>query len=203
MSLQLLSQASKHSFGAEQYWEWARIFSRLAHTDIDNGLSDLIVPFLDIGKEGELQGQIKSVIRDLEIMIMLTTDQRDIAKRFAKALGSIAGVPHPADIEPIHAEIKNTMVDLEAMRKSAGDISTSVGARNVLQAGHDNPLNHYQLDYLISLKQQQVTVVQAWQSMKQGEDNQKQNVTLLVFTVVTVIFVSWRLVSLRNTVSNL
>lgn len=26
--------------------------------------------------------------------------------------------------------------------------------------------------------------------MKQGEDNQKQNVTLLVFTVVTVIFVS-------------
>ncbi|KAK7704092.1 hypothetical protein SLS64_008650 [Diaporthe eres] len=47
--------ATKHSFGAEQYWEWARIFSRLAHTDVDNGLSDLIVPFLDIGKEGELQ----------------------------------------------------------------------------------------------------------------------------------------------------
>lgn len=46
------------------------------------------------------------------------------------------------------------------------------------------------LDYLISLKQQQVTVVQAWQSMRQGEDNQKQNLTLLVFTVVTVVFVS-------------
>lgn len=46
-----------------------------------------------------------------------------------------------------------------------------------------------QLDYLISLKQQQVTVVQAWQSMRQGEDNQKQNITLLVFTVVTVVFV--------------
>lgn len=46
------------------------------------------------------------------------------------------------------------------------------------------------LDYLISLKQQQVTVVQAWQSMKQGEDNQRQNLTLLVFTVVTVVFVS-------------
>lgn len=29
--------------------------------------------------------------------------------------------------------------------------------------------------------------------MKQGEDNQKQNVTLLVFTVVTVIFVRLRL----------
>jgi hypothetical protein len=46
------------------------------------------------------------------------------------------------------------------------------------------------LDYLISLKQQQVTVVQAWQSMKEGEDTRKQNVTLLVFTVVTVVFVS-------------
>lgn len=51
--------------------------------------------------------------------------------------------------------------------------------------------NHSQLDYLISLKQQQVTVVQAWQSMRQGEDNQKQNITLLVFTVVTVVFVSF------------
>lgn len=48
----------------------------------------------------------------------------------------------------------------------------------------------YQLDYLISLKQQQVTVVQAWQSMKEAEDTRKQNVTLLVFTVVTVVFVS-------------
>lgn len=55
------------------------------------------------------------------------------------------------------------------------------------------PANSHQLDYLISLKQQQVTVVQAWQSVKQGEDNQKQNVTLLVFTVVTVVFVSQHL----------
>lgn len=46
------------------------------------------------------------------------------------------------------------------------------------------------MDYLISLKQQQVTVVQAWQSMKEAEDTRKQNVTLLVFTVVTVVFVS-------------
>lgn len=46
---------------------------------------------------------------------------------------------------------------------------------------------------------QQVTVVQAWQSMKQGDDTQKQNVTLLVFTVVTVVFVSWRVSLLLST----
>lgn len=34
--------------------------------------------------------------------------------------------------------------------------------------------------------------MQAWQAMKQGDDTQKQNVTLLVFTVVTVVFVSLR-----------
>ncbi|KUI58053.1 hypothetical protein VP1G_05392 [Cytospora mali] len=168
--------ASKHSFGAEQYWEWARIFSRLAHTDINSGLSDLIVPFLDIGKEGELQGQIKSIVRDLDIMLRISIEQKDMLERFEKAVGNISRSINPVDMEPIYAELKANIENLEDMQKSAGDISAS-------------------LDYLISLKQQQVTVVQAWQAMKQGDDTQKQNVTLLVFTVVTVVFLPMSFIS--------
>ncbi|PSR80342.1 hypothetical protein BD289DRAFT_440919 [Coniella lustricola] len=168
--------ASKHSFGAEQYWEWARIFSRLAHTDVDNGLSDLIVPFLDIGKEGELQGQIKSIVRDLEIMLRITVEQKEVVERFVKSIVQMAGGQTSPDVEPLIMEMQANIEDLEDMRRSADDISAS-------------------LDYLISLKQQQVTVVQAWQSMRQGEDTQRQNVTLLVFTVVTVVFLPMSFIS--------
>lgn len=129
-------QASKHSFGAEQYWEWARIFSRLAHTDVDNGLSDLIVPFLDIGKEGELQGQIKSVVRDLEIMLQITTEQMEVVEKFEKTMQQLViargsrsdqtlTVP---DAELLLDEIQSSIDDLDNMRRSADDISASVSS---------------------------------------------------------------------------
>ncbi|KAJ0107246.1 hypothetical protein J7T55_007616 [Diaporthe amygdali] len=168
--------AAKHSFGAEQYWEWARIFSRLAHTDVDNGLSDLIVPFLDIGKEGELQGQIKSVVRDLEIVLHITLEQLEVYQKFERSMLQFSRGKATVNMEPLLSEVENCIQDLEDMRRTADGISAS-------------------LDYLISLKQQQVTVVQAWQSMKEAEDTRKQNVTLLVFTVVTVVFLPMSFIS--------
>lgn len=189
--INLLNQAAKHSFGAEQYWEWARIFSRLAHTDVDNGLSDLIVPFLDIGKEGELQGQIKSVVRDLQIMLHITKQQLEVSQKFEKCMLQFSRGKKPVNMEPLLTEFGNCIQDLEDMSRTADGISTSVGARPVMRPSpHAVSKLTDQLDYLISLKQQQVTVVQAWQSMKEAEDTRKQNVTLLVFTVVTVVFVS-------------
>lgn len=187
-------QATKHSFGAEQYWEWARIFSRLAHTDVDNGLSDLIVPFLDIGKEGELQGQIKSINRDLEIMHRITAEQKEVVEKLEKAIQHLARGKFTPDVEPLLMEIHSNVEDIEDMRRSTDDISGSVSTHKPLvtffRVVWMRAETDLQLDYLISLKQQQVTVVQAWQSMRQGEDNQRQNITLLVFTVVTVVFVS-------------
>ncbi|KAI7785604.1 hypothetical protein LA080_006624 [Diaporthe eres] len=169
-------KATKHSFGAEQYWEWARIFSRLAHTDVDNGLSDLIVPFLDIGKEGELQGQIRSVVRDLQIMLHITKGQLEVLQKFERSILQFSRGMTTVNVEPLLTEVQNCIQDLEDMGRTAEGISTS-------------------LDYLISLKQQQVTVVQAWQSMKEAEDTRKQNVTLLVFTVVTVVFLPMSFIS--------
>lgn len=98
----------------------------MAHTDVDNGLSDLIVPFLDIGKEGELQGQIKSINRDLEIMHRITTEQKEVVERFEKTIQHLArGNPIP-DVEPLLMEILSNIEDIEDMRRSADDISGSV-----------------------------------------------------------------------------
>lgn len=149
------------------------------------------MPFLDIGKEGELQGQMKSVVRDLEVMLRFTMEQKEVIEKFEKTMQHLARGKATPDVEPLLMEIHSNVEDLEDMRRSADDITASVSVELLIQRHlHPPVLTKVKLDYLISLKQQQVTVVQAWQSMKQGEDNQKQNLTLLVFTVVTVVFVS-------------
>ncbi len=45
------------------------------------------------------------------------------------------------------------------------------------------------MNNLISLKQQQASVVQAYQAMKQGEETVNQGRAIMLFTVMTIIFV--------------
>lgn len=47
-----------------------------------------------------------------------------------------------------------------------------------------------QLDDLLSLKQQQATMVQAWQSVQQADEVVRQGRSIMIFTVNTIIFVS-------------
>lgn len=102
-------------------------------------MSDLIVPFLDIGKEGELQGQIKSVIRDLEVMLRINFGQKEILEKFESTLEQISRHIPAVNVDPLHAEIKSSIDNLEDMRKSAGDISSSVRARGVPHAQQPVP----------------------------------------------------------------
>lgn len=84
------------------------------------------MPFLDIGKEGELQGQIKSINRDLEIMHRITTEQKEVAERFEKTMQHLARGNFIPDVEPLLMEIHSNIEDIEDMRRSADDISGSV-----------------------------------------------------------------------------
>lgn len=43
---------------------------------------------------------------------------------------------------------------------------------------------------LLALKQQQASVVQAWQSVKQAEESVSQGRSIMIFTIVTITFVS-------------
>lgn len=50
--------------------------------------------------------------------------------------------------------------------------------------------NDEQLDHLLNLKQQQASVFQTWQSTKQAEETMRQGRAIIIFTVMTIIFVS-------------
>ena len=85
------------------------------------------MPFLDIGKEGELQGQIKSVLRDLQIMLHITKEQLEVFQKFDRCMQQFSRGKITANMEPLLAELRNCIQDLEDMGRSADGISTSVG----------------------------------------------------------------------------
>lgn len=89
-------------------------------------MSDLIVPFLDIGKEGELQGQIKSVVRDLEIVLHITLEQLEVFQKFERSMLQFSCGKVTVDMEPLLSEAENCIQDLKDMRRTADGISASV-----------------------------------------------------------------------------
>lgn len=73
------------------------------------------------------------------------------------------------------------------MKESALSTAQSVSITNDC---NKEIVNEIQVDELISLKQQQAGVVQAYQATKQSEETAMQGKAIMVFTVMTIIFVS-------------
>lgn len=86
------------------------------------------MPFLDIGKEGELQGQIRSVVRDLQIMLHITKGQLEVLQKFERSILQFSRGKTTVNVEPLLTEVQNCIQDLEDMGRTAEGISTSVGA---------------------------------------------------------------------------
>lgn len=91
------------------------------------------MPFLDIGKEGELQGQMKSVVRDLEVMLRFTMEQKEVVEKFEKTMQHLTWGKATPDVEPLMMEIQSNVEDLEDMRRSADDITASVSVMSHTQ----------------------------------------------------------------------
>lgn len=85
------------------------------------------MPFLDIGKEGELQGQIKSVVRDLQIMLHITKQQLEVSQKFERCMLQFSRGKKTVHTEPLLKELENCIQELGDMGRSADGISTSVG----------------------------------------------------------------------------
>ncbi|PSR79122.1 hypothetical protein BD289DRAFT_105629 [Coniella lustricola] len=71
--------------------------------------------------------------------------------------------------DDVVAKIQNGMAELAGLRASAISTQENVNA-------------------LLSLKQQQASVVQAYEAMKQGEETVRQGKAIVVFTVMTIVF---------------
>ena len=66
-----------------------------------------------------------------------------------------------------------------------------------------SPLTVKQVNDLLQLKQQQASVVQAWESVNQAEEAVRQGRAIMMFTIITIIFVSCSTPGLRNSAESL
>lgn len=82
---------------------------------------------------------------------------------------------------------------LEELHRSAESTATMVRAQahsSKSATGWDADMDS-QVKDLLELKQQQAGVVQAWQAVNQSNEAIKQGRSILVFTIVTIVFVSF------------
>ncbi|KAL1861709.1 hypothetical protein Daus18300_008678 [Diaporthe australafricana] len=146
----------------------------------------IMLALLDVTPEAELQREIRDIIDELDIMLHIVGQQQEVIERFVRFAeeilnSNLAKFEQPSSGNVAKAqkivrdqigwfdtrkadllsEVKNRIKELEGLKASA--LST---AENV--------------NDLLGLKQQQASVVQAYEAMKQGEETVRQGKAIML-----------------------
>ncbi|KAK0667680.1 hypothetical protein QBC41DRAFT_323498 [Cercophora samala] len=200
-----------HTISFQHVWHWTQKASKIYRSRskyIDS--SDLHVPLLDIHPEGKLQREVKDIIDELDIMIHVHKKQREVVRRFCKHVEHILdpdgrwkegtdqydrSMPPRAhstfeNMDKYHTKRKEKRDQLLWFRMQSQELLAEVDDRldeiEGLKKGAESTAQS--VNDLLSLKQQQASVVQAWESVKQAEEAVRQGRAIMMFTVITIIF---------------
>ncbi|CAM1509028.1 Fc.00g027670.m01.CDS01 [Cosmosporella sp. VM-42] len=149
---------------------------------------------LNITHEGKLQRETKDIIEELDIMIYIIKKQREVLKRFKKhAEARLEGYHEPRRTRPKEEtteENKKKLVRLQTFTKNVDEILEEADDHiEELEGLHKSAESVCKgLEHLLALKQQQASVVQAWEAIRQGEQAVKQGRAIMIFTIITIIF---------------
>jgi hypothetical protein len=201
-----VSQSNRRTVAFRHVWELTRALTRsTAKHDIP---PQELLPLLDLGPESELQREIRDIIDELDIMLYIVKQQQEIIGHFKTNAKEILTSGRNKkenrgreDEEGLGLEYKvfnkraTEILDdvcwqvreLDSLKESALSTAQSVSITNDC---NKEIVDEIQVDELISLKQQQAGVVQAYQATKQSEETAMQGKAIMVFTVMTIIFVS-------------
>ncbi|KAI5921922.1 hypothetical protein F4810DRAFT_307955 [Camillea tinctor] len=202
----------KQTTAFERLWRWTYEAGVIYRSKNDGDTSDLHVPLLDINPEGQLEREIKDIIEELDIMLQITKTHRDILKTF------ISNAEHILDpCGDYGRNSKRTMTSQNFLKKRQSDRAAqeAFGSEDSKHRDdyhwfkinaderYDNVVERIReleelrasaistaesVKDLLELKQQQASVVQAWQSVKQSEETIKQGRSIMMFTLVTIVF---------------
>ncbi|KAJ8124695.1 hypothetical protein O1611_g8945 [Lasiodiplodia mahajangana] len=171
---------------SQRLWNW--IDRARAITRQQGRHRNLIIPAWTTSTEGGLERDIQDIVEELEIMISVNKTQSDLYMKFihyaSKAMngnktpGIGIDASHPVGLDSsevqlgaatLMAKVKDRVGYLESLLKTASSAAELVKS-------------------LSQLRQQQDSVIQALQSIKLSLDSIDQGRTLMVFTVITIIF---------------
>ncbi|KAG6354862.1 hypothetical protein INS49_003943 [Diaporthe citri] len=190
---------NKQTISFEHLWEWTGKLGNFARPGyLPANLSDFVIPLLNINKEGKLQREIKDIIDELDIMIYISTQQRDVIKKFKKEVTHILDPSGTWKDKLPTTPISNSKDTKDQKRQNdyfwfvntadelLGDVDDQIGELEGLRKSAESTSTS--LDHLLNLKQQQASVFQTWQSTKQAEETMRQGRAIIIFTVMTIIF---------------
>jgi hypothetical protein len=201
-NLETPNQDHKLSIQFERLWNWTERATKVYRAKyIPVNVAEFYGSLLDINPEGKLQKEIRDIIDELNIMIAIKKKQKELICRFIQVgrqfLGEITdghGRSSAGNGADVAAGPEPTRRDLKSFKSLSCDLQTEIENRigdleTLLRSAQSTAED---VTDLLNLKQQQAGVVQAWQAVKQGEETVLQSRALMMFTVVTIFFVSRR-----------
>ncbi|KAI0433174.1 hypothetical protein F5Y09DRAFT_352192 [Xylaria sp. FL1042] len=176
-------------------WRWTddarKIFRSKGYTDT----SGLHIPLLDIKPEGKLEREIEDIIEELDIMLHITNIHKDIVKSFIAQAEKILNPNNKfsKDFDPQPSKepkLPDDQADYQSFKLRAEEIQERVDSHvkdlDVLRKSAKNTADD--VLHLLTMKQQQASVVQAWQAVRQSDETIKQGRSIMVFTLATIVF---------------
>lgn len=229
---------NKQAVAFDHLWVWTSKIVNLASPNPFSDITSFVFPLLNINPEGKLQREIKDIIDELDIMLLINRQQLAVIRKFVKHAedildaqgewrdekGSMFGTsedsstpeskgtvatstpeskdtvatsapqtegtrPGPSTTKDEKDKKKKDYLWFKAQANEViNDIESHIGELESLQASAVSTSSS--LDNLLGLMQQQASALQAWQSARQAEETVKQGRAIMMFTTVTIIFVS-------------
>ncbi|KAI1121764.1 hypothetical protein F5Y10DRAFT_271759 [Nemania abortiva] len=185
----------------DRLWRWTDNARTIYRSPAHHNTKKRHIPLLDINPEGKLDQEIGDIIEELDIMLRITNIHRDIVKRFVEQAERVLdpngelrkifehNLQKPGDTDTERAT-KNKYEDYESFKLRANEsqdrINRHVKDLESLRQSAKNTADG--VLHLLTMKQQQAGVDQAWQAVKQSDETVKQGRSILVFTLATIIF---------------
>ncbi|KAH8679093.1 hypothetical protein BGZ60DRAFT_402512 [Tricladium varicosporioides] len=208
---------NKQTIAFHQFWECTRLASRRynCHHLPDNGTAKKSQNvLLDINPEGELLREINDILDEIFIMKQVKSQELAVIKAFYKNFSKIlypairqeiasdhqlqddhltvaTSTSRSVSPGPSRSSERSVSIDSNGWTRSSGvelidGIETQLSDLNDLTEAAENARDG--LKDLLTLKQQQASIVEARESVKQGEETLKQGRAIILLTCVTLCF---------------
>ncbi|KAG9231778.1 hypothetical protein BJ875DRAFT_468505 [Amylocarpus encephaloides] len=177
----------KKTLSYEIFWGQAEIYLSTSSTQHSKETAHT---YLNINPEGALLKEGEDIIEELHMMGRIFTQQIQVVKDFKKALDNLNGnfevdrlpghlqdkLPHPRVAKQTIINAEELLEHIEERKNEITDLENE--ARRTVT----------QLHNLLTLKQQQASIIEARLALDRADQGNSQGRTILLFTLVTIIF---------------
>ncbi|KAI3317359.1 hypothetical protein HD806DRAFT_371282 [Xylariaceae sp. AK1471] len=175
---------------SQRLWDWinrARRGNRRQRPQ-----RDLQIPKWTMSAEGELEREIQDIVEELKIMISVNKTHLDVYNKFIRYASKVMDSKrrHLLGTKPLENETCQAQLAYKNFQLGATKLIPNIKDRvsyleSLLKTASDTA---NLVKDLSQLRQQQDSVVQALQSVRLSLDSIEQGRTVMVFTIVTIVF---------------